>query len=115
MTNNIIQKTLTLTEYDFFVKHLSIVNVFLPVHLTPKEIEVLAMFMSLTGDIAEDRFGTSARKIVMTKLNLSAGGLGNYLKSLKTKGFIQNNEIIPILHPKSDEQPYMFKLIKKDE
>jgi len=110
----IIQKQLKLEKNDYYIKHLSIVNVFLPVELTPKEIEVLASFMSLEGDIALDRFGTSARRLVMRQLNLSPGGLGNYMKSLKTKGFIMEKQgdltILPILHPEAEGQGYMFKL-----
>lgn len=113
----VIQKQLTLGRNDYYVKHLSIVNVFLPTELTPKEIEVLAAFMSMEGDIASDRFGTSARKLVKRQLRISSGGLGNYMKSLKTKGFILNSDgiptILPILHPQPIEQGYMFKLKRK--
>jgi len=115
MTNNTIQKKLSLYETEYYTTHLSIVNVFLPVQLTPKEIVVLALFMSLTGDIAKDRFGTSARKMVKDQMNISAGGLGNYLKSLKDKGFIRNDKILPILFPSSNKQNYMFKIVKKDD
>lgn len=108
-----IVKQLKLSKNDYYIKHLSIINTFLPKHLTPKEIEVLAAFMSLEGDIAEDRFGTSARKLVMSQLNLSPGGLGNYLRTLKDEGFINDNmEILPILHPSPNEQTYMFKLAR---
>lgn len=116
MKNNIIQKTLVLSENDFYVKHLSIINVFLPVSLTRKEIDILAAIMSLKGDIAKDRFGTTARKLIMEKFDLSQGGISNYLKSMREKGFItKDNEILPILYPRTDNQPYMFKLIKKNE
>lgn len=112
----VIQKQLKLEKEQYYIKHLSIVNVFLPIELTPKEIEVIANFMSLEGDIAKDRFGTSARKLVMEQMGISPGGLGNYMKSLKDKGFIIDGEqttILPILHPDTVEQGYMFKLIKK--
>lgn len=112
----VIQKQLKLGKEQYYIKHLSIVNVFLPTELTPKEIEVIANFMSLEGDIAKERFGTSARKLVMEQMNISPGGLGNYMKSLKNKGFIIENDdsttILPILHPDSTEQGYMFKLVK---
>ena len=84
-----IRKELALTRDKYYMKHLSIINPLLPVSLTPKEIEVLAAFMALKGDIANDRFGTTARKLVMDKLSLSLSGLGNYLKSLKDKRFIK--------------------------
>ncbi len=114
----IIRKQLKLPKNDYYIKHLQIVNVFLPVQLTPREIEILAAFMSLEGDIAEDRFGTSARKIVMQGLNLSQGGLGNYMKSLQTKGFITKQgprmNILPILHPQPESQGYQFKLERNE-
>ncbi len=102
-----------LSNDQFYLKHLSIINNFLPQQLTPKEIEVLAYFMALRGDIALDRFGTSARKIVRNKMNISLAGLANYLGSLKKKGFITSDmQILPILHPKDNIQEYLFKLVK---
>lgn len=105
-----IKKELRLTRDAYYIKHLSIINPLLPVSLTPKEIEVLASFMALKGDIANDRFGTTARKIVMDKLSISLSGLGNYLKSLKDKKFIKDDIILPILFPQEHFQEYQFKL-----
>jgi DNA-binding MarR family transcriptional regulator len=114
-----LKKQLTLPAKQYYEKHLAIVNVFLPVTLTPKEIEVLAAFMSLEGSIAIDRFGTSARKLVREELSISSGGLGNYLKSLKDKGFITETpdsdfNILPLLHPAEGKQGYMFQLNKEN-
>jgi len=110
----IIRKALRLTREEYYKKHLLIINHILPKQMTPKEAEVLAAFMSLQGDIAQDPFGTSGRKIVRQKLGISAGGLGNYLDQLKEKGFITETDrelkIIPILIPKGDSQGYQFKL-----
>jgi DNA-binding MarR family transcriptional regulator len=111
-----IRKVLRLDGDSFYVKHLEIINPFLPIKLTPKEIEVLAAFMSLEGELAEDRFGTTARKIVMKKLNITPGGMGNYLKSLKTKGFVFKRHgafyIAPIVMPSSNKtQDYRFRLV----
>lgn len=110
-----IVKVLKLNEIDYYSKHLEIVNPLLPVKLTPKEIEVLGNFMSLKGDIAEDRFGTSGRKIVKQRMGLQDGGLGNYIKSLKDKGFIVGEdklEILPFLQVEEGGQLYMFKIEK---
>lgn len=115
---NIIKKALKLTRGEYFKKHLLIINHILPVQMTPKEAEVLAAFMSLEGDISKDPFSTTGRKMVREKLNISAGGLGNYLDQLKTKGFIYEYEekddkilkIIPILVPQDKIQGYQFKL-----
>lgn len=115
---NIIKKALKLSKEEFYKKHLLVINHLLPIQMTPKEAEVLAAFMSLEGDIARDPFSTSGRKMVRDKLNISAGGLGNYLDQLKTKGFIYEYEhenvkvlkIIPILIPEGKIQGYQFKL-----
>jgi hypothetical protein len=110
-----LKKKLTLPKNEFYSTHLSIVNIFLPVKLTPKEIEVLAAFMSLEGDIAEQRFGTSARKMVMSSMGIKPGGLGNYFKSLLMKEFLlkddeQGFKILPLLYPNPNVQNYMFQL-----
>lgn len=112
-----ISKTLYFKDRLLFIKkHLELVNPFLPITLTPKEIEVLAGFMSIDGEIGKiDRFGPSSRKIVRKRLALSHGGLGNYISALKAKGFIrigQEEELyIPeILTPEKNEQEYSFRL-----
>lgn len=113
----VIRKSLSdLSEKDYYNKHLQIINQILPVQMTNKEVEVLASFMSLGGDIIKkDRLGTTARKIVMNQLSISPGGLGNYLKSLKNKGFIFYNDfnvlvIKEILFPEKERQGYQFKI-----
>lgn len=109
-----IKKTLKLDSKDFYQKHLEVINPFLPIKLTPKEIEVLSEFMNLEGDLKEDLFGTTSRKVVKEKLNISAGGLGNYLKSLKEKGFIYKKHgalfISEVVIPNEFEQEYSFKI-----
>lgn len=111
-----IRKVVRLDRDEFYVKHLEVINPFLPIRLTPKEIEVLAAFMTLEGELAEDRFGTTGRKIVMKKLNITPGGMGNYLKSLKTKGFVYKKHgafyIAPIVMPGDGiHQDYKFRLV----
>lgn len=115
-----IKKLLQLDRDDYFQTHLDLINCILPVRMTPREIEVLAAFMSLEGDIAQYRFGPSAKKIVMTKLGLSPAGLSNFIGtqgSLTEKGFLLKQgdmtKILPLLIPKQDEQTYLFKLINK--
>lgn len=110
-----IKKQLKLAHNNYYRQHLAIVNAFLPVKLTPKEIDVLGLFMSFKGVLEQDRFGTTARKIVMAELNLSSGGLGNYIKSLKEKGFVTENMQIPkMLVPNPESQEYSFKLDNRD-
>jgi DNA-binding MarR family transcriptional regulator len=114
----VIKKVLLVPREKYFIQHLSIINSMLPVTLTPKEIEVLGSFMSLTGDIAEqDRFGTTSRKIVKERLNLSDGGIGNYIKSLKEKGFIYTGEdgnlrVQEVLEADKNNQSYLFKIVE---
>ncbi len=110
-----IKKVLKLGSLEYYNTHLQIINPLLPIHLTPKEIEVLAYFMSFDGVMEVDRFGTTARKIVKEKLNLSNAGISNYMKSLKTKGFISDNDILPILFPSNGTEQYQFKLVNIDK
>lgn len=111
----IINKTLKLDRAEYYKKHLLLINQILPVQMTQKESEVLSAFMSLEGDIASNPFGTTGRKIVRERMSISAGGLGNYLKILKEKKFVREDEngryvILPILIPAKYEQGYQFKL-----
>ena len=70
--------------------------------------------MSLEGDIAQYRFGPSAKKLIMNQLNLSPAGLSNYITSLMKKGFLTKTgdmiKIYEILMPEKTEQLYLFKL-----
>jgi hypothetical protein len=107
-----------LSEEEYYIKHLQIINQLLPVSITNKELEVLAAFMALDGNVVKkDRFGTTARKLIKEKLNLSDGGLGNYLKALRKKKFIHYNEFNVLeankyLFPEQDSQGYNIKINK---
>lgn len=110
----VIRKALKLSREEYFKKHLLIINNILPIQMTNKEAEVLSAFMCLEGDLAKEPFSTTGRKIVLKKLGLTHGGLGNYLGSLKKKGFIkvqgEDMSILPILIPESEVQQYNFEL-----
>lgn len=115
----VIKKTMALDNESYYLTHLFIINGVLPNKLTPMEIVVLASFMSLTGDITVDnRLGTTARKIIKDKLELSDGGLSNYIKAFRTKGILitkDDKEMIhPNLIPNSNIQDYQFRLINKN-
>lgn len=114
-----IKKLMALDKIAYYETHLALVNALLPAKMTPKEIEVLARFMGLEGDIALDRFGTSAKKLIKEGLKLSDGGLGNYMKSLKDKRFIIDVngtlKVHPLLQNDGKEQLYQFKLVNKSE
>ena len=74
---------------DFYPKYLKLINVILPVPLTTREIEVLSAFMELKGDIATERFGTQARKIVRERFNFKKhSNIDNYIKYFKNKGVV---------------------------
>lgn len=115
---NEVKKKLKLKRMDYYIVHLSLVNCVLPVKLTPMEIEVMASFLALQGDITEDRFGASARKKVKKERNISSAGLSNYIRELKRKGFLIEKgatlTILPILFPQDKEQDYHFKLMNDD-
>ena len=117
----VIQKTLTLSNEEYYITHLNIVNNFFPVKMSETEIKILSLFMSLEHSIIEeDMFNTLARKLVKAKLsNMSSSSLSNHLKSLHKKGFINKHEItnklsiVDYLFPEELMQGYRFKLIKE--
>lgn len=101
--------------FEYYQTHLSVINCLLPVKNTNKEIEILSLFMCFDGILEDDRFGTTAKKMIRNKLGLSHQGLSNYMTSLIRKRMLSIEEekikILPILHPNRDEQIYMIKLI----
>lgn len=115
MNTSTISKTLKLSSDDYYRIHMEIINPILPVKLSHKEIEILSIFMSFTGTLAENRFSTTGKKLVREKLKLSHQSLSNYIISLSKKGFLidKNNELslLPILFPNNKEQIYLIKLI----
>ena len=104
----------------YYYRHLEIINTFFPIKLTPKEMEVLGAFMNIDNPLAEeDRFNTIFRKRVKKELNLTDGGLSNYMRDFRAKKAVKTNKegkdyINPILFPSKDFQYYQFKL-QKDE
>jgi hypothetical protein len=117
-----IKKRLVLEERQYYQTHLNLINCILPVKMTAREVEILAAFMALKGDIAQFRFGPSAKKIIMEELELSPAGLSNFIGSkgsLIEKGFLVKQgdltNIIPLLMPEEKEQLYTFKLEKKQD
>jgi hypothetical protein len=114
-----LKKTLELKEEEFFITHMRIVNSILPIKLTEREIEVLGVFMSFTGTIADDRFCTQGKKIARNKLNMSTQSLHNFITNIKNKKLLiinkfNNLDILPILFPSdSNEQTYNIILKRK--
>ena len=116
----IIQQTFKVENQEYYTMHLQIANAVLPVKLTDKELEVLSAFMGLDKNIIEENyFNPVARKKVLKRLDLSAAGLSNHLKSMINKGFLIKNDITnaitirEFLLPEEDGQGYQFKIVKK--
>jgi DNA-binding MarR family transcriptional regulator len=116
---NQIRKVLNLEGSYYYHKHLQILNVFLPVSLTNREIDILSEFLSLDPSIIEDdRFNTLARKRVKKKLDISNANLSNNLNSMVKKGYLKRSTVTgkltinPLVLPQKGEQIYMFKLTK---
>lgn len=119
----VISKILNVDNYDYYVKHLEMLNIIRPIDVYPeplseKEIQVLAAFMSQDKSlIDEDMFNGVVRKKVMDKLSLKPGGLGNHLKKMKEKGFLSKNEItkkitVNLIMPVPNGQGYRIMLKK---
>lgn len=121
----IISTVLKVEKRDYYIKHLEMLNIILPSSkfpekLTNKEIQVLAEFMSQDKNlIEEDMFNGVVRKKVMLQLNnMKPGGLGNHLKSMIEKKFLEKNEITKkiklksFLYPEDNHQGYRLKLVK---
>ena len=118
----IITKVVKVDNYDYYVKHLQVLNVIAPLKekFTQKEIEVLAAFMSQDKSlIEEDMFNGVVRKRVMEKIGIAPGGLGNHLKSLIEKDLLSKNPITKkitakeYLFPEDNHQGFRIKLSKK--
>lgn len=114
-----IIKAVFLEQLEYYSTHISLINCVLPTKLKPKEIEVLSYFMSFKEDPDNERFSSHNRRIVRKRLNLSPGGLSNYINSLRDKKFLtgkgKNVKVLPVLLPDNKEQAYMFKLTNIDE
>ena len=121
----VISQVVKVDRYNYYIKHLEMLNVILPLPetLTNKEVEVLAAFMYQDKNlIEEDMFNGVVRKKVMQKLNnMKPGGLGNHLKSMIDKKFLDKNELTkkitikPFLLPENNGQGYRIKLVKNND
>ena len=110
-----IVKVLKLETLDFYKTHLSIINCLLPIKLTPKEIEVLALFMLYDEYLTEDKFGKKVKKLIREKLQITHQGLSNYISSLINKKMLsitdEKMKILPFVMPEEGEQSYMIKIV----
>lgn len=98
-------------KLDFIKAHISLTNELLPVKLTGREVEFLAQFLTLEGDLVEqDRFCTQARKVVMKRMGISNQQMSNLLKQVSDKGFVRSKDnvkyIVPLIIPDGKVQRY---------
>ncbi len=109
-----ITKTINVNPEDYLITHLRIVNSVLPIRLSEKQLCVLSAFMEFKGELSDDIFGTTSRKIIKKKLNLSDANLSNYIKSFIESGFVKNTggryEVRDVLKANEDNQVYQFKV-----
>jgi len=120
-----IRETFRLTSKEEFYKiHFGITNFMFPMKLSEKEIEVLSAFLGELSEFTkDDMFNTFVRKRVREKLNLSHGGLGNYIGALKKKRVIMEDEskkliVNPAILPPEEHlgfQRYALKLVMNGE
>lgn len=87
----------------------SLINAIFNKDLANREIDYLAYYLALSGDIVDlaGRFSATATNIVKNQMGVSAQRMTNIKKALKKKNLIievdGKEEIIPELHPKSQE------------
>ncbi len=90
--SKIVQKIIRVkNKYEYFLKHLELINVFLDKEkkMSKKELEVLTICLIQDKELLKiDLFNKKVRKIVMEELNLKPGGLSNHLKSIVNKGIL---------------------------
>jgi hypothetical protein len=115
----VFKQSYTLKNKEYYELNLAILNVFLPVDLTKKEIEFLSHFMSIDNPLAEmDRFNSAFKKIVRREMKISDGGMTNYMTSLKKKNIIKESDsgilyIIPSIFPDKEEVNFNIKIVKE--
>lgn len=88
---------LKVKEQNFYISYLQILNGILK--LTKTELSVLAQFMEIKNSLittklyAYTTFSTENRKYVQDRLNITQHNLNNFIKSLKEKKMIVNEDI----------------------
>lgn len=112
-----VRKSLTLSTIEYYMTHLSIINTIIPqpLRMTPKEIAVLAAFLSI---IPSARFTSYGRKLVKESLNLSPSGLSNHTHSLILKKFLIPSpddfntpiDVAPNILPTTTTQEYHIRI-----
>lgn len=87
----------------------ALINVIFNKDLANREIDYLAYYLALSGDIVDlaGRFSSTANNIVKNQMKVTSQRMTNIKKALKKKKLIievdGKEEIIPELHPQSQE------------
>jgi len=87
----------------------ALINAVFEKKLANREIDYLAYYLALSGDIVDlgGRFSATATEIVKKQMGVTSQRMTNIKKGLKKKNLIiekdGKEEIIPELHPKSQE------------
>lgn len=103
-------------EIDIYRSYLFTVNWMRKSPLSKKEMEVLAYFMLYNNKYKdlEDKikkeilFSKTTRKEIQESLGMKAVVFDNYLKSLRDKGVIKENEIIKSLRVYPEQNSFTF-------
>ena len=108
-----------LSEFQYYMMHLSIVEIFMPDKLTPKEKEFLAHFMCVESRLDVMFITQNRRKVINLMGGFTSANLSNYLKKLVKKRYLQqdaagNYKLLPALIPNLEgNQLYQLKLSVK--
>lgn len=115
--HNTLKKTLVEDgEIAYYIRNIRILQSLLPVSITDAEVRVLAAFLAVPQEFKKHPFCKEGRKFVEDSLNLSSGGLGNHLKSLKLKKLVKDElgvlSLNPILQITGEQQQEYYINIK---
>jgi len=95
---NTLRKTLVASGFRRAKIHLLMINMFVEVGLSEKELEVLANFISAPENLKQTyMFNTAVRKYVCQQSGICNKGISNHLKSMINKKFIVRDPITKLL------------------
>lgn len=105
-------------EIDIYKSYLYTVNWMRKIPLAKKEMEVLSHFMyynnkykDLDSEIKKEiLFSKTTRKQIQEQLGMKPVVFDNYVKSLRDKGVIKDNEIIRSLQIYPNNNSYTFSI-----
>lgn len=103
-----ISKTFYVEGSKYYKKHLEILNGALPVKLTDKEIDILAQIIKFGSKVNK-----GVKNVIKDELQIEPSNLNKYIKSLENKGFIIDNEVIPLVKTYAKEMSYEFTIKEK--